>query len=346
MSAVTLAILFLAPAQDEAAARIEKILKSYFPAGGPGAAIAVVKDGKVLHTAARGFAEIEKKTSVTPDSVFDLASCSKQFTAMAVMILAERGKLALGDDARKVLKELPEYDPKRPIRILDLLHMTAGLDDYLKLVKDLSRDTNEDALRLIAARPLRFPTGSKYQYSNTAYNLLAVVVQRVSGESYGEFLAREVFKPLDMKNTLVLERPNQAIPNRVVGYARTRQDWKVDLGDTPNLVGDGGVFSTVTDLARWDRALREGKLVSEKTLQLAFTSGTLDSGRSTGYGFGWITGTEKPVTVVSHNGGWAGTSTYILRNLKSGLTVIALSNLRDATVDEVATLIAELFEQK
>lgn len=346
MIATTLALLLLSPVQDEAPAKIEKILKSNFPGSGPGAAVAVVKEGKLLHTAARGLSDVEKKIAITPDSVFDLASCSKQFTAMAIMILVERGKLAFSDDARKVLKELPEYDPKRPIRILDLLHMTAGLDDYLKLVKNFATDTNEDALKAVAARPLRFPTGTKYEYSNTAYNFLALIVQRVSGESYGEFLSSEIFKPLQMKSTVVLERPNQHIPDRVVGYARKKREWKVDLDDTPNLVGDGGVFSTVADLARWDRALREGKLVSEKTLQAAFTSGTLDSGRRTGYGFGWSMGGDKSERIVWHNGSWAGTSTFITRNLKSGVTVIVLSNLRDAYVDEVATQIAELFEPK
>lgn len=336
-------LLLLAPRQEDSAARMERILKDRFAEDGPGAAVAVVKDGKVLHTAVRGLADIDRKVAIGPRSVFDLASCSKQFTAMAVMILAERGKLSFEDDARKVLPELPDYDPKRPIRIADLLHMTAGLDDYLELVKDLARATNEDALKAVAARPLRFPTGTKYEYSNTAYCLLGLIVKRVSGKSYRQFLTDEILTPLEMKDTVVLEGAT-TIHHRVTGYARRKQGWTVDIGDTPNLVGDGSVFSNVLDLARWDRALRENKLVSAKTLELAFTSGMLDSGKRTGYGFGWVTGKGKVAGTVWHNGGWAGTSTYISRNLKNGVTVVLLSNLAGASADEIGAEIAALFE--
>lgn len=324
-------------------AEIEAVIQKDFKAGGPGGVVEVIHDGKVIHRKAYGFSDLEHHTAMTPEAVFDLASCSKQFTALAVMLLAEKGKLSLDDDVRKFLPELPEYNPDRPIRIVDLLHMVSGLASYMALDDVDSVMSNEDVVKLVARAPLQFPTGTKHLYSNTDYSLLALIVKRASGMSLGAFLKSAVFDPLGMKHTVVLEREKQTIPHRIHGYKMEGGRWVPDRGDTPTLVGDGNVFSCVDDLAVYDRALRDGKLVSAKMLQRAYTPGALDSGEHHSYGFGWEIVESEGEKAVWHNGAWSGTSTCFSRHLGKGFTVIVLLNIGEGGASDLSDKIEDLF---
>ncbi len=324
--------------------QIDAIVAKHLSDGGPGAVIGVVKDGKIVFRKGYGYANIARKTPLTPDMRFDLASVSKQFTAMAVMILAERGRISLDRPAGDYLREFSKaLDPRaRSIRVVDLLHMVEGLADYTEMGggADYHHMTNEDAARLMLSKPLLFAPRTRYHYSNTAYNMLGLLVKRVSGASLGEFLRTNVFMPLGMSRSVVLDHLGQAIPGRADGYAKDNGDFAPARNDTEHLVGDGNLFSTVDDLMRWDRALFDRPPVSPLMLERAWMSGRLADGGETRYGFGWDISPDG--RVVSHEGGWTGTCTYNRLDREKKLGVVVLSNDEgfpsDAVGDEIAKL--------
>lgn len=318
---------------------IRRTLAQQVQNDGPGAIVAVARDGILIGRGAVGNADVERKIPIDADTVFDLASCSKQFTAMGIMILADSGKLAFDDDARRFLPELVVREP--PIRICDLLHMTSGLPDYEKLLNHLEDKTNLDVLHAVASRPLLFATGAKFNYCDTNYVLLATIIERVSGRSFAQFLESEVFDPAGMKQSVVLEAPGQPIGHRAEGYTRDKQGAIKPSREDTRTYGDGQVMTSALDLIKWDDALRRNIFVKPQTLARAFTSGTLSDGTPCGYGFGWFV-SEKDGHTVEHGGKWAGTSTYILRRLDSGITVIVLSNLEQFPARKVAADVAAI----
>lgn len=324
------------------AERTDALLRQRIQPTDPGAVVAVLRNGAVRYVRAVGVADTAAGTRLTQHSTFDLASCSKQFTAMAIMQLAERKVLAFEDDARKLLPELPVYDTARPIRINDLLHHTSGLPDYTAFMDHLEQQTNLDVLKAVAGRKLEFRTGSKFHYSNTNYALLALIVERASHQPFGAFLQKGIFGPLGMQETVLLDRPDQVVKNRAQGYTRGKQGYELARYDT-RIVGDGQVMTSVGDLGLWDKALRRNTLVRSATLARAFTSGTLDDGKKTGYGYGWSVGKDGNRRLVDHDGEWAGTNTYILRYLDGGLTVIVLSNVDNFGADKLGDRIAALW---
>ena len=239
---------------DDIAGPIDQMMRKHINDNGPGAVVGVARNGEVLFERAYGLANIALHHPMKVGAVFDLASCSKQFTAMAVMILADRGRLKFDDEVRTYLPEFPEYDRKRPMRVDDLLHMTAGLPDYTDWFDSLESINDLDVVRAVAKKKLLFPVGSKYDYSNTAYASLALIVHRVSKEPFGEFLREQIFKPAGMVHTVVLENPKQVVEGRVRGYTVKKGEFKPARYDTC-VVGDGQVMSCVHDLLLYDAAL-------------------------------------------------------------------------------------------
>lgn len=345
ISWVLLALLSAAPGgtsrPTELSERIRQVLAPQVASGGPGAIVVVARDGVVLGQYAMGYANLETKIPIDGNTVFDLASCSKQFTAMGIMVLADGGKLAFDDDARKYLPELAARQP--PIRIADLLHMTSGLPDYEKLLDHLEDKSNLDVLHAVAARPLLFQTGSKFDYCDTNYVLLATIIERVSGKSFAQFLKSEIFEPAGMKQSVVLEAPDQPIAHRAQGYSRDKAGRIKPSREDTQTYGDGQVMTTALDLMKWDAALSQNMLCKPQTLTLAFTSGTLSDRKPCGYGFGWYVNTRNGRR-VEHGGSWFGTSTHILRHLDSGITVIVLSNLQQFPAGKVCNDVAALAE--
>lgn len=326
------------------AKRIDGVVSKQVQQGGPGCAVAVVVSGVVVHRKGYGLASIESKTAIGPETLFDLASCTKAFTATAILLLAERGALSLDDDVRKHLPELPARGKGRPVKVADLLGHTSGLTEYTGHVDEVK--TLAQVLALAAAKRNRKGPGAEFDYCNTNYALLGLVVERVSKKSYREFLRGEIFGPLGMKTSDVLDATTPPLEGRAEGYKRRhagrppRRTWVPSTFDTPGITGDGGVFSSIDDLVRWDAALTASSLLKPETQARAFTSGRLDSGEETGYGLGWCVGENAGRRFADHSGSWMGTNTYIGR--LGGVTVIVLSNDEDLDTGELGRAIAEV----
>lgn len=289
----------------------------------PGCFVSVVKNGEIVYGKGFGLANIETKTPFSENSVFELASCSKQFTAVAILILAEQGKLSVDDEARKYLPELPSTVP--PITIRNLLAMSSGFTDYENELseKDLASYTPPELMAWTVKQKIKFPAGAKYDYNNGNYVFLAMIVERVSGLPFREFLSKNIFQPAGMDNTFLMDGPGLDIANRVGGYKKSSKGWASSRLDT-HIYGDGQVMTTPKDLAKWDSALNGGLLLKNETLQKAYVNQKLNNGSDSGYGFGLRVSSKEP-GVVHHTGAWNGTSTYIERFLGRG-SVQVLSN--------------------
>ncbi len=308
--------------------RVEELLSAFVPASGPGAAILVIQDGKKIYEKCHGDANIAEKIPITPETNFELASDSKQFTAMAIMMLKEEGKLEYSDHLSKFLPEFK--DVGREITIAHLLHHTAGLKDYFDVWDKHGKGeiTARRVMELLAKQDkLRFAPGEKYEYSNSGYMVLAQVIEKVSGKRYAEFLREKIFAPLKMEDSEVFDETHPKIKHGAACYKHTREGWeKIKHDDWDNVYGDGSIRSTLNDLYKWDQALYTEKLIKASTLETAFTSGKLNDGSDTGYGFGWEIDTYHRATVVSHSGEWLGYENFIYRIPEWNFTVIFLSN--------------------
>jgi CubicO group peptidase (beta-lactamase class C family) len=319
----------------------------------PGAALLVIDHDEIVHRKCYGLADLETQRPITADSSFYLASIAKQFTATAIMLLAEQGKLSYDD-------RLPAHFPRFPswgaeITVRHLLHHTSGLPNYFHLfsssegiaefTRDLADVTNEAVLeRLINVPGPDFPVGSQYAYSNTGYVLLALIVAIVSGQSFADFLKANVFDPLGMKHTLVYDAARPVLHKQAWGYFEENDQFQ--RWDYPLLTaGDGGLFSTLDDLFLWDQALNTECLVPKAALAQAFTSGTTNDDTPVGYGFGWFTNVfpyltpaerEQLLAVggadlrhVAHGGGLYHYN-YIIRLLDTQRAIVVLTNFAGA----------------
>jgi len=294
----------------------------------PGLALAVVKEGDVVYQQSYGLANVELKAPVTTDTVFQIQSITKTFTATAVMMLVEEGKVALDDPVGKYLDGTPET--WKPITLRHLLSHTSGIKDFInEPTASLRIDvTEQEVFDATTPRPLNFTPGEKYAYSNTNYHLLAMIIRKVTGQSYADFLAERVFRPLGMDHTRVQDL-SALIPGRAEGYL-----WRDDrlvhgqyIAQSILSYGGGGILSTATDLAKWDAALRTEKLLKKSTLEQMFTPATFNDGKKSTYGLGWGVGAYQGHRFVGHSGGHVtGFQSYIRRYLDDGLAVIVLVN--------------------
>jgi CubicO group peptidase (beta-lactamase class C family) len=307
---------------------IDAIAAKEIDPAGPGVAILAIRGGKVVHRKGYGFADLEAKAGVTTETLFDLASCSKQFTALGILILMEGKKLKLEDDVRKWLKELKVHDARRPIRVQDLVYHTSGLGDYLPLAAKAADPTglkNEDALRLIAEESLDFKTGTRWAYSNTNYCLLALIIERITKKSFGAFMKSEIFRPMGMKTGDVLE-PGAKIKNPAVGYQRDGGSWlKAPQG--PLTTGDGGIWLSLDDWAAFEAGL--ARLLKKPSLELAWTNGKLDNGDPHQYGFGLLVGKAGGGIRLGHEGQWLGFRSFLERRVDQKITLVIMSNRED-----------------
>lgn len=322
--------------------------------------ILVAEHGKIIYHHSFGIANFDPVGSLNLGSQFRLGSVSKQFTAMAIMILEERGKLNYDDDINIYL---PEF-PYKKITIRHLLTHTSGLPDYISLFdqywdtekkddSDKKIADNEDVLTMLCKYhkdPL-FNPGEKWQYCNTGYVILALIVNRVSGEPFEKFLYDNIFKPLNMTNTLVYSAiRNDSITNRVYGYSLAMNGVDYipnDFHYLNGVAGDGGVYSTTGDLFKWDQALYTEKLVSRQTLKKAFTPVALNNGTTFNYGFGWSIDTSLTgKKCVRHGGSWVGFRTYILREIQDNNTIILLTNNTSNYVDDIINKLASILHSK
>jgi len=326
-------------------AKNDDLFAPFSKPGVPGASVIVIKDGKAVFAKGYGLADVESGTACAPNTNFRLASVTKQFTAMAVMMLAERNRLSLNEKLTDFFPEFP--DRGRTITVRHLLTHTSGLIDYEDVIPKGTTIPvlDRDVLRLLLQQDKTyFPPGSKFRYSNSAYSLLALIVEVRSGQTFAHFLRANIFDPLRMKNTLAYEQGSAHIPHRAYGYSVDGDGFKrTDQSLTSSVLGDGGIYSSVADLAKWDAALASPRLVSRKTLSQIFTPGPETDEPGVRYGFGWYVGEYRGRKEIWHSGTTRGFSTRIIRYPDDKLTVILLTNRNEAQLSALAHKIADLW---
>jgi CubicO group peptidase (beta-lactamase class C family) len=306
----------------------------------PGIAVLAKRPGRVLLMEGYGLADIAAKEAITACTRFELASVSKSFTATAVLILQDRGLLSIDDDVRKFIPELPRY-ANGPLRIRDMLRHISGLTNYLALGSvpkgNGSYWVNTDYLAALGKAPLDFPIGQKYEYNNTNYMLMALVIERAAKKPFGDVLRDEIFLPVGMRSTFVYSGPasipqNAAPPcNNAIGYEKEKGRWVASWGFPPGYrqpdhleVGDGAIWSNLEDMAKWDTALRTNKLLKPASMKLALTG----SRPNKSYGLGWHLYQEDDGTLYGygHDGYWEGFNTMYYNYLTGNHSVVLFSN--------------------
>jgi CubicO group peptidase (beta-lactamase class C family) len=323
-----------APAADDAvlAAKIDAVMAAVYKPGQPGAAIIVRRDGRTVLRKGYGLADLELGVPVAPDMVFRLGSVTKQFTAVAILMLAQEGRLGLRDE---ITRFLPDYPVRgRKITIEHLLTHTSGIQSYTDLPEWLPLWRKDmplpELIGLFKDKPMQFEPGSRWAYNNSAYVLLGAVIEKVSGLSYERFLDERVFKPLGMAGTSY-DHTERIVPRRVSGY----QDGRDGFVNAPYLsmsqpYAAGALLSTVDDLAVWNEAVFSGRLVGREWLDKAFTPFVLTDGESSGYGYGWFIGDFAGHRSVEHGGGINGFTSYQLTLPEDRVFIAILTNSASA----------------
>jgi D-alanyl-D-alanine carboxypeptidase len=317
------------PDPSPSPASLEAIVDAAYPTDAPGAAVIVVRDGKVLYRGARGLANLELGVPLKPESVFRIGSVTKQFTAAAILLLAEQKKLALIDP---ITKFLPDYPVQGKVVTLEhLLAHTSGIPSYTDIAEwRPTRRTDVSVQQLVdffKDKPFEFEPGQHWKYNNSGYVLLGAIIEKVSGQSYSEFMRENVFEPLGMKNTRY-DDTSAIIPARVAGYGRNdKGGWRnAEFLSMSHPYSAGSLLSTVDDLARWNAAIENGELLTAASWRQAATSFALNDGTPARYGAGWILGRVGPVATVEHGGGINGFNSYVLRAPAQKLYVAVIAN--------------------
>jgi CubicO group peptidase (beta-lactamase class C family) len=332
---------------DTTARAVDRVFAAWQSTDGPGCALGVSRNGRVIYEHGYGMANLETGTPITASSIFHVASVSKQFTAMAIMLLARDGKLSLDDDVRKYIPELPDYGTRITIR--HLLTHTSGLRDQWNLLAlargrfEENRITEADVMDIVPRqKALNFTPGAEYVYSNTGYTLAAVIVKRVSGKSLRDFADERIFKPLGMASTHFHDDYTMLVPGRTSAYAPRGSGWRVSI---PNYdtYGATSLFTTVGDLLKWE-ANFDTRLVGDRAiLDQMQTSGRLTTGDSTGYGLGLALGAYRGTRLVEHGGADAGYRTVVGRFPEQGLAYAVLCNAASANPTALARGVADVY---
>lgn len=309
---------------------------------GPGAALAIVKDGRFIFRKGYGLANVEWGIQMPPDAVFPIASLTKQFTAVAIMMLKERGLVSLDVSLEKYLPDFPLQG--RHVTVRHLLNHTSGIHSYSDLPEHrrntapLKSSLNK-LVELIANRPFEFEPGERYRYNNSGYVLLGAVIENVSGTRYRDFLKREIFDPLGMRST-AYRSDEPIVPKRVAGYQRGQSGIENASYMSPTFFhAAGGLASTLDDLAIWDRAIRANRLIEAGSFAHMLVPTRLSDGTEYPYGFGFGTAVYREQRIYHHTGGINGFATHMLHLRDTNLTTIVLSNLYLFPMDRITRLL-------
>jgi len=335
---------------DQRAGRVDALFADFNRAPSPGLAVAVVRDGRVLLRKGYGLASIEHRVPVTPSTVFDIASASKQFTGLAVAMLVSEGKIKLSDDIRTYLPELP--DMGRPITVDHLLHHTSGIRDWpgTLLVGGWRFDDvisfNQLLTMAYNQRDLMFLPGAEYSYSNTGYNLLAEMVRRVTGRSFRTWTDEQLFRPLGMLDTHFRDDYTEVIANRAFGYARAPDGSYHHMPNNLTALGSSSLFSTVDDLARWMINFDEAAVGGRAAMSLTRTRGTLNDGTTTDYAFGLIHRDHRGLPMLFHDGAWAGFNSLLVYFPQQKFGIVVLANGSSVNAGDAVNKIAEIYLEK
>jgi CubicO group peptidase (beta-lactamase class C family) len=308
----------------------------------PGVALAVLRKGKVIHLKGYGLANVEHQVPVKPATIFQSGSMGKQFTAAAVMLLVQEHKLSLDDKISNYIPDVPAT--WKDISIRNLLTHTSGLGDYPPEI-DLRRDYTEDELLASFKKaPLDFEPGSSWNYSNSGYVILGILIRRITGKFYGDFITERIFQPLQMKTARLISEAD-IVPNRAAGYRLVKgelknQDW---VSPSTNSTADGSLYFSILDLAQWDAALYTDKPLTQASRNQIWTPARLRDGTTKDYGFGWHLGKFHGRRLAFHGGAWQGFKTFIIRFLDTELTIIFLANSWETRDFKFARTLASAF---
>jgi len=338
---------------DELTRRVDNIFSTWDSSTSPGLALGIFKNGKVIYERGYGMANLDYSIGISPQSVFYVASVSKQFTAACIALLIERHKISLDDDIRKYLPELPDYG--KPVRVRDLVFHMSGIRDYSTLWELAGENianvhTVDDVLGLIARqKELNFSPGEEYNYSNSGYFLLAIIVKRVSGKSLREFAEENIFRPLGMKKTHFHDDSRMIVKDRAICYSRDNSSGsKISYLGNWDLVGDGGLLTTGEDLFLWDQNFYNNNLGKgdQSLINLITTPGAFNNGKKGDYAFGLRVTTYRGLRVIRHAGSLMGFRSEIIRFPDKKFTVIVLANLADINPYALARQVADFCLEK
>ena len=351
-SVALLALLAAAPAPDPPApsdtkTRVDEVFKEYDRSDSPGCSLGVYRGGRIEYARGYGMANLELGVANSPQTVMDIGSTGKQFTAFSIQLLVGEGKLGLDDDVRKWIPEIPDYG--KTVTIRNLLHHTGGLRDYIVLfdlqgvvAEDLS--TREDTLHVLARQKApNFAPGAEHLYSNTGYFLLGEIVRRASGKSLRDFAQERIFTPLGMRHTQYNDLHTRLIPGRATGYSKAETGgFGIDMSDWEQ-VGDGGVLTSVEDLQRWDENFYTGAVGGRAVIDAMLVPGVLSSGKKLQYASALFVSEYRGLQSVAHGGAWAGYRAQLLRFPKEHLSVACICNLGESNPSRLAQKVAEVY---
>lgn len=334
--------------ENELTYTVDQVFAAYDRPDTPGCALGVVKDGAFIYRRAYGQGSLELGVPLTTQSTFYLASVSKQFTAASVVLAAEQGYLSLDDDVRKYVPELPSYG--HPVSLRQMLHHTSGYRDVLTLLELSGRNLEDvhstvEMLDLVGRqKALNFVPGKQYEYSNTNYWLMSVVIPRATGKSLAEFAEESIFKPLGMVHTRFHDDRKIVVPGRIPAYGVSPAGgYQLNWSTNFDAIGDGGLLSSVDDLLLWDRNFHEDKLGKGSLLRELQARGALDNGKTIEYGLGLGISEHRGLNMVQHGGAMFGYRTAIVRFPDQRLSVITLCNVSAVRARDLATQVAEIY---
>jgi CubicO group peptidase (beta-lactamase class C family) len=347
---------FSVKSPDPRWARVDKVFAEWDTVHSPGCALAVIKDGRIIYTCDYGMADLDHDVLIKPSTVFMLASISKQFTAACILLLQKEGKLSLEDDIRKYIPEMPVYE--WPVRIRHLLHHTGGVRDYEFLqffggeISDQGHHRNDDLLELVARQKgLDFRPGEKFQYSNSGYLLLAVIVERITGKSLGQFAKERIFDPLGMKKTFIYEDNRAIIKDRAIGYSK-KEDGGFKVDESLNeSTGDGGVYTTLDDFFLWDQNFYKSKIGGPDFVRNMLLPGRLNDGRVAGletngiridYASGLILTKYRGLRTFGHDGFYVGFRACFRQFPDQKFSTFLMSNLGDINPGALSEKVADI----
>ena len=331
---------------DTIVRRVDSVFVAYDRPGSPGCALGVYRNDAVSYTRGYGMANLEHAIPITPKTVFDIGSTSKQFTATSIALLEKEGKLSLDDDIRKWIPEMPVY--KRPVTIRQLVHHTGGVRDYLTLMDLRGTDfdgvtTDKDALDLIVRqKETNFEPGSEHLYSNSGYFLLSEIVKRETGKSLSKFAEANIFTPLGMSQTHFHDDHTMIVPNRATGYSPGEESGFEIAMSGFEQTGDGAVMTTVEDLLLWDRNFYSPKVGDADLIAQLQRPGKLNDGKQLTYASGLTTGMHNGMKTVRHGGSWAGYRADLLRFPERHTSVAVLCNLATSNPSALADKVADI----
>ena len=330
--------------------QVDKLFEKMDRTISPGCAVAAMRDGKILYQRGYGMADLDHNVPITAETVFHVASMSKQFTAAAIVMLAQERKLSLDDEVRKYVPELPDFGA--PVTLRQLVYHTSGLRDQWELLGlagwrySLDLITDDDVLSIMSRqKALNFPPGSKHMYSNTGYTLLAQVVKRASGQSFREFTTSRIFQPLGMRNTHFRDDHAEIVKNMAYGYVPAKDTFRISITNF-DTVGATSLLTTIEDLALWDENFYNPRVGGPEMIRQMLERGKLSDGEQLDYAFGLVIGKHRGLATVDHAGGDAGYRSDMIRFPDQHFTAVCLCNRADSNPSELTLQVAEIYLAK